>query len=69
MGTAIPRRKPSRKRGSARSDFDRVLDLLASDEEFEQRVLADPAGALAAFKLDEDELAVLQQYRRWRVFK
>lgn len=63
------RRKQHRRSVQIDSDFDRVLTLLASDPEFEDRVLADPDAALASFDLDEDELAVLRQYRRWRVFK
>jgi hypothetical protein len=62
-------RKPERGKPPAASDFDRVLALLASDSEFEQRVLADPDAALSGYKLDDDELAVLRQYRRWRVYK
>jgi len=62
-------RKLRRRKTNVDSDFDRVLALLAADQDFEERVLADPDAALAGFDLDEDELAVLRQYRRWRVFK
>ncbi len=50
-------------------DFGRVLDRLAVDQEFENRVLADPDRALAPFDLDEDELMVLREYRRWRIVR
>jgi hypothetical protein len=53
----------------AASDFGRVLRLLAVDPEFEREVLHAPGAALRPFQLDPDEVAVLSQYRRWRIVK
>jgi hypothetical protein len=66
---ASTRREGSRQSPEAEGDFSRVLVLLATDQDFEARALADPETALAAFGLDETERAVLRDYRRWQVFQ
>ncbi|MEV8514058.1 hypothetical protein [Dactylosporangium sp. NPDC051484] len=42
------------------SDFDEVLERLLSDQAFKARLAADPAGALAEYRLTPDELDVLR---------
>ncbi|MER7006631.1 hypothetical protein ABT297_26810 [Dactylosporangium sp. NPDC000555] len=42
------------------SDFDEVLERLLSDPAFKARLAADPAGALAEYRLTPDELDVLR---------
>ncbi len=52
---------------AAEGDFARVLVLIASDPAFERALLDNADEALSPFSLDPDELAVLRQYRRWRI--
>ncbi|MET7421770.1 Os1348 family NHLP clan protein [Dactylosporangium sp. NPDC005555] len=42
------------------SDFDDVLERLLTDPGFQDRLAADPAGALAGYRLTADELELLQ---------
>ncbi|MEV4509721.1 hypothetical protein AB0K00_12275 [Dactylosporangium sp. NPDC049525] len=42
------------------SDFDDVLERLLTDPGFQARLAADPAGALAGYRLSADELELLQ---------
>ncbi|GAA3753310.1 hypothetical protein GCM10022225_42490 [Plantactinospora mayteni] len=42
------------------SDFDDVLERLVTDPAFAAALAADPVGALAGYRLDADELALLQ---------
>src|SRR5213079_2045300 len=42
------------------SDFDAVLERLVTDPEFARALAADPAAALAGYRLDADEVALLQ---------
>ncbi|MFF5226294.1 hypothetical protein [Dactylosporangium sp. NPDC000521] len=42
------------------SDFDDVLERLLTDPGFQARLAADPAGALAGYRLSDDELELLQ---------
>jgi hypothetical protein len=42
------------------SDFDAVLERLVTDPEFARALAADPAAALAGYRLDADEVALLR---------
>ncbi len=55
------------REAAAEGDFARILELIASDPAFERALLDNADEALSPYSLDPDELAVLRQYRRWRI--
>ena len=67
LSTPMNIRSKRSRSEAGEGDFARILELIAADPAFERALLENADEALRPFSLDPDELAVLRQYRRWRI--